>query len=186
MRTIICMFAILAMARGVASAGAQAGPLRSPWDGRKVVLTDAAYECPAPPPFAKTMEIGTYYIDSKASVIDPKKKAEYDKAANVYLDLSRAAATAADAYLDKGSRAAALCVYSLLDAGELDVPLMVAGILKCHGCLQGQALDEVGLVDGQVTSVGRGYNQLGHASARAALKKITCEAGGGSESDVSV
>jgi poly(beta-D-mannuronate) lyase len=110
------MFAILAMARGVASAGAQAGPLRSPWDGRKVVLTDAAYECPAPPPFAKTMEIGTYYIDSKASVIDPKKKAEYDKAANVYLDLSRAAATAADAYLDKGSRAAALCVYSLLDA----------------------------------------------------------------------
>ena len=116
MRTIICMFAILAMARGVASAGAQAGPLRSPWDGRKVVLTDAAYECPAPPPFAKTMEIGTYYIDSKASVIDPKKKAEYDKAANVYLDLSRAAATAADAYLDKGSRAAALCVYSLLDA----------------------------------------------------------------------
>jgi poly(beta-D-mannuronate) lyase len=97
-------------------AWAQKDKLRSPWDGRKIALTDAAYDCPAPPPFAKTLEIGTYYVDSHASVIDPKKKAEYDKVANVYLDLSRAATLAADAYIEKGSRPAALCVYSLLDA----------------------------------------------------------------------
>jgi poly(beta-D-mannuronate) lyase len=116
MRLVVSTFAVLLLATAVARAGAQDGPLRSPWDERKVVLTDAAYECPAPPAFAKTLEIGTYYVDNKASVIDEKKKAEFDKASNAYLDLSRAAATAADAYLDKGSRAAAVCVYSLLDA----------------------------------------------------------------------
>jgi poly(beta-D-mannuronate) lyase len=122
------MCAVLALASAGEIARGEDGPLRSPWDGRKVALTGAPYECPAPPPFARTMEIGTYYVDSKASVIDEKKKAEYDKAANAYLELSRAAATAADAYLEKGSRAAALCVYSMLDAaakadawdGEMD------------------------------------------------------------------
>ena len=78
--------------------------------------TDAPYACPAPPAFAKTLQIGIYYIDSKTSAIDPKLKAEYDKAAQASGDLSRAAALAADAYLDKGSRAAAICVYSLLDS----------------------------------------------------------------------
>jgi poly(beta-D-mannuronate) lyase len=113
---VTTVLAVLMLATAAATATAQDDKLRSPWDGRKVVLTDAAYECPAPPAFAKTVEIGTYYIDSKASVIDPKKKAEYDKAAQASGDLSRAAALAADAYLAKGSRAAALCVYSLLDA----------------------------------------------------------------------
>lgn len=116
MRMVMSLIAVPVLALVAAMAGAQDGPLRSPWDGRKVVVTEAPYQCPAPPPFAKTMEIGTYYVDSHASVIDPKKKAEYDKAADVYLVLSRAAALAADAYLDKGSRTAALCVYSLLDA----------------------------------------------------------------------
>lgn len=95
---------------------AQGDKLRSPWDDGKVVLTEAVYNCPAPPPFAKTLEIGTYYIDSHASVIDPKKKAEYDKASDAYLQLTRAATTAADDYLSKGSQAAALCVYQLLGA----------------------------------------------------------------------
>ena len=100
----------------VSTARAQGDKLRSPWDDRRIVLTDAAYTCPAPPPFAKTLEIGTYYVDKQASVTDPKKKAEYDKAADDYMQLTKAATLAADAYLDKGSRTAALCVYSLLDA----------------------------------------------------------------------
>jgi len=116
MRMLICAISVLTLATVTALAAAQDGPLRSPWDGRKVALTDAAYECPTPPAFAKTLEIGTYYTDSKASVIDPKQKAEFDKASQAYMDLSRAAALAADAYLDKGSRAAAHCVYLLLDA----------------------------------------------------------------------
>jgi len=116
MRLVTGRLAVLALVLGAATAGAQDGPLRSPWDGRKVVLTDAAYGCPAPPHFEKTLEIGTYYTDSKASVIDAKKKAEFDKASQAPMDLSRGAALAADAYLEIGSRSAALCVYSLLDA----------------------------------------------------------------------
>ncbi|MGA9671536.1 MAG: alginate lyase family protein [Terracidiphilus sp.] len=107
---------VIVIVVSVTAAGAEQGKLRSPWDDRKVALTDAAYDCPAPPPFAKTLEIGTYYIDSHASVIDPKKKAEYDDAANAYLQLTRATALAADAHLSKGDRAAALCVYRLLAA----------------------------------------------------------------------
>ncbi len=64
------------------------------------------HECPAPPPFARTLEIGTYYIDSHASIIDATKLAAFQKASEDTTLLSRNAALAADAYLDKGSRAA--------------------------------------------------------------------------------
>ena len=94
----------------------QAKMLVSPWDSRKVVLTDAAYNCPAPPPFAKTMEIGSYYIDSHASIADPQKFAAFQKTSEASTHLSQYVTLAADAYLSQGSRSAALCVYSLLDA----------------------------------------------------------------------
>jgi poly(beta-D-mannuronate) lyase len=100
----------------LASASTQAERLHSPWDGRKVVQTDVAYECPAAPAFAKTMEISAYYIDKNASVADPQKLAAFQKASEASTNLSRFAALAADAYLEKGSRPAARCVYSLLDA----------------------------------------------------------------------
>jgi poly(beta-D-mannuronate) lyase len=100
----------------IAASGAQAETLRSPWDNRKVEQTGVPYDCPAPPPFARTMEIEPYYIDSHASVIDPKKQAVFQKASENTTLLSLSVALAADTYLDKGSRAAALCVYSLLDA----------------------------------------------------------------------
>ena len=90
--------------------------LRSPWDGRKIHQTDASYNCPAAPPFAMTVEIGSYYIDPKASVIDPKKLDAFQKASESSSHLSQYVALAADAYLYKGSRPAAACVYSLLDA----------------------------------------------------------------------
>ena len=48
----------------IPAAGAQGDKLRSPWDDRKIALTAVPYECPAPPPFAKTQEIGSYYIDN--------------------------------------------------------------------------------------------------------------------------
>ncbi len=100
----------------IAAAGAPAGKLHSPWDNVKIAPADAAYTCPAPPPFAKTVEISSYYIDSHASVIDPQKLEEFQRASENSNHLSQFAALAADAYLSKGSRAAALCVYSLLDA----------------------------------------------------------------------
>lgn len=100
----------------VAANGAQAEKLRSPWDHHKVEQTDVAYDCPAAPPFAKTLESSSYYVDSHASVIDRQKLAAYQKASEAPTHLSQFAALAADAYLSKGSRAAAVCVYSLLEA----------------------------------------------------------------------
>jgi poly(beta-D-mannuronate) lyase len=94
----------------------QAEKLRSPWDGRKIEQTGVAYACPAPPPFASTLEIGSYYTDSHASVIDQQKLAAFQEDSEAPMHLSQAVALAADAYLYKGRRAAAVCVYSLLDA----------------------------------------------------------------------
>src|ERR1700722_18120491 len=87
--------------------GAHAATLLSPWDGLKIALTDQAYVCPAPPAFDKTLEIGSYYIDSHASVIDPKKLAAFNEKAEGPTHLGQYAGRAADAYLTTGSRAAA-------------------------------------------------------------------------------
>ncbi len=96
-------------------AAAHADRLKSPWDDHKIELTDAPYKCPAAPPLARTVNISSYYIDSHGSIADPQKLAEFQKASEASTHLSQFAALAADAYLDKGSRAAAVCVYSLLD-----------------------------------------------------------------------
>ena len=90
--------------------------LRSPWDGVTITLTDAPWTCPEPPAFAKTIDAEGYYIDANHSIIDPVKKAAYEKADEGPVHLGQYAGLAADAYLAKGSRAAAACVYSLLDA----------------------------------------------------------------------
>lgn len=81
-----------------------------------MALSTAAYACPAPPAFATTMQISAYYIDSKASVADPQKFAAFQKASAASTHLSQWAALAADAYLTSGSKAAAACVYRLLQA----------------------------------------------------------------------
>jgi len=95
---------------------AQGERLRSPWDGHKVEQTNANYNCPAAPPFAKTVDVESYYVDSRASITDAQKLVAFQKASEASTHLSQFAALAADAYLDKGSRAAAVCVYTLLDA----------------------------------------------------------------------
>ena len=58
---------------------------------------------------------GSDYIDKHASVID-QKLAAFQKASDDATHLGQFAGTAADAYLSKGRRAAAACVYSLLQA----------------------------------------------------------------------
>jgi len=100
----------------VAAAASRADQLKSPWDGRPVALTDAAYTCPAPPPFAKSLDAEGYYVDAHHSVIDPVKKAAYEKAAEAPDHLGEWTTQAADAYLRHGSRAGAQCVYALLSA----------------------------------------------------------------------
>src|ERR1700722_14038856 len=101
-----------------APAASQAGQLHSPWDDRTITATDASsqYQCPAPPEFAKILDAEPYYTDSHSSVVDPVKKTAYEKASEGPTHLGQSAGLAADAYLFKGSKAAAACVYSLLDA----------------------------------------------------------------------
>ena len=110
----ISAFAILLLA--CTPTLARAAKLLSPWDNRPVTQTDAAYDCPATPPFASKLDVESYYIDKNHSVIDPKKLEAYQQATDASTHLGQYATLAADAYLDKGSRAAARCVYSLLDA----------------------------------------------------------------------
>jgi len=98
---------------------AHAERLHSPWDGLKIQPTDAPYTCPAPPAFAKTLDIQGYYTDKQASIIDPKKLAAFNADSEGPTHLGQYSTGAADAWLTKGSRAAAACVYSLLDAAAL-------------------------------------------------------------------
>lgn len=88
--------------------------LRSPWDGQPVTPTDAPYDCPQPPPFAKTLNVEGYYTDAHHSIIDEKKREAEEKATEAPTHLGQWSGEAADAWLTKGSRAAAGCVYSLL------------------------------------------------------------------------
>jgi poly(beta-D-mannuronate) lyase len=108
-----CAIAICLLA---AATAAHAQKLRSPWDAIAIVQNDAPYSCPARPPFSKTLQLDSYYIDKHASVIDPQKLAAFQKASDDATHLGQFAGTAADAYLSRGSRAAATCVYSLLQA----------------------------------------------------------------------
>jgi poly(beta-D-mannuronate) lyase len=104
---------VIAMFLGTA---AHAQRLRSPWDGQSIPLTDVAYRCPEPPPFAKVLSADSYYIDEHYSVIDPAKKKAFDDATEAPTHLGQFIGVAADKYLEKGSRAAAQCAYSLLAA----------------------------------------------------------------------
>ena len=81
-----------------------------------VAPSETSWTCPAPPAFAKVLAASPYYIDKHASVIDPKKLAAFQAATEAPTRLGQLAGLAADAYLAKGSRDAARCVYSLLDA----------------------------------------------------------------------
>lgn len=90
--------------------------LRAPWDALKIVPTDAPYHCPEPPAFGRTLDVQGAWIDRKYSILDPQKEAEFQKRVEGPTHLGQFAGLAADAWLAKGSREAAVCVYSLLSA----------------------------------------------------------------------
>lgn len=112
----IRFLALSLCALAITAASALAQQLRSPWDDHPIALTDAPYDCPAPPPFEKTLNAESYYTDAHHSVIDEKKRQAEEKATEPATHLGQWSGLAADAYLTKGSRAAAACVYSLLTA----------------------------------------------------------------------
>ncbi len=109
-------FCWLFVAGALACVPGSAQRLRSPWDAARITPTDAPYNCPAPPAFARTINVEGYYTDKQYSVIDPQKLAAFNAASEGPTHLGQYATSAADAWLSKGSRAAAACVYSLLDA----------------------------------------------------------------------
>lgn len=100
----------------LASVSASAQRLRSPWDATNIASTSVPYTCPAPPAFSNTLHVESYYTDKKYSVVDPKALAAFDQASAGPTHLGQYATSAADAWRTTGSRAAAVCVYSLLDA----------------------------------------------------------------------
>ena len=111
---ILTILAVLALS--CCAAEVSADQLKSPWDGHSVALTDAEYTCPDPPPFSQSLDAEGYYIDAHHSVIDPVKKAAYEKAAEAPDHLGQWTTQAADAYLRHGSRAGVECLYTLLSA----------------------------------------------------------------------
>jgi poly(beta-D-mannuronate) lyase len=119
--------------------------LRSPWDDRRVIATDAPYKCPDPPAFTNTVNVEGYYTDSHYSVIDPAKLAAFNAQSEGLSHLGQSAGLAADAWLANGSRSAAECVYKLLgaaakaDAWDGKMP-QLAGVYLQNWMLSGTAI----------------------------------------------
>ena len=109
-------FCWLLVAGALALVSAPAERLHSPWDAAEVAQTNAPYRCPEPPSFSRTIDAEGYYTDKHASIIDPKKLAAFNAASEGPTHLGQYATAAADDWLSTGSRSAAACVYSLLDA----------------------------------------------------------------------
>jgi poly(beta-D-mannuronate) lyase len=100
---LFATFVLLPLAANAAST------LRSPWDGKPVTLTDAAYNCPPIVHLPRDLTTDRFYSDSKSSVIDPEKWKAYVASAGPVKQLGQEIVDAADAYRSTGSRQAAAC-----------------------------------------------------------------------------
>lgn len=118
MGSMICRGCVIALflAGGAVALPASGRRLLSPWDATKIVPTDAPYNCPEPPAFSKTLTLDGYYTDKNYSIIDEQKLVLFQKESEGPTHLGQNAGLAADAWLSKGGRSAATCVYSLLTA----------------------------------------------------------------------
>jgi len=97
-----------------------AQPLRSPWDGKEVKLTDASYACPAIVHLSPDLTTDRFYSDSKSSIIDPEKWKAYVASSGPYKELGQRIVDAADAYRTTGSREATECAIRHMDAAGKD------------------------------------------------------------------
>jgi poly(beta-D-mannuronate) lyase len=117
-RSLAALF--LAVLGGVDLSRAAESPLQSPWDSHSIALTDAPYTCPASPQIPRDLNIGSYYTDEHHSIVDPARKEAHDGISRPIHDLSNELARAADDFRSTGSRAAAQCVITLLEAAAHD------------------------------------------------------------------
>jgi poly(beta-D-mannuronate) lyase len=90
---------------------ASANALRSPWDGRQVTMTEAAYACPAIAHVAPDLVTDGFYRldDPTHSIIDPVRQEAYRKSSDGVKNVGMAIVKAADDYRTSGSRSAAQC-----------------------------------------------------------------------------
>ena len=88
-----------------------AAPLQSPWDGKHVAITEAAYSCPAVAHIAPDLVTDGFYRldDPTHSIIDPVRQEAYRKSSDGVKNAGLAVVAAADDYRNTGSRSAAQC-----------------------------------------------------------------------------
>jgi poly(beta-D-mannuronate) lyase len=85
--------------------------LRSPWDGKPVTATEAAYVCPAVAHIAPDLLTDGFYRldDPTHSIIDPMRQEAYRKSSDGVKRVGMEIVQAADAYRTTGSKQAAQC-----------------------------------------------------------------------------
>jgi poly(beta-D-mannuronate) lyase len=107
-----CTVLSILFATGASSLlAAQAKQLQSPWNGRHVAATDAAYACPAIAHIAADLVTDGFYRldDPTHSIIDPVRQEAYRKSSDGVKAVGMAIVKAADDYRTTGSRSAAQC-----------------------------------------------------------------------------
>jgi poly(beta-D-mannuronate) lyase len=99
------------LAVGVPVAVATGQPLRSPWDGKPVTITEAGYACPAMAHIAPDLVTDGFYRldDPTHSIIDPVRQEAYRKSSDGVKNVGMGIVKAADDFRSTGSRAAAQC-----------------------------------------------------------------------------
>ena len=106
------------LAVGVPVAVATGQPLRSPWDGKPITITGAAYACPAVAHIAPDLVTDGFYRldDPTHSIIDPVRQEAYRKSSDGVKNVGMGIVKAADAFRTTGSRAAAQCAVAQIVA----------------------------------------------------------------------
>jgi poly(beta-D-mannuronate) lyase len=97
-----------------------AAPLQSPWDSHPVALTDRPYICADPQHLSPNLTSSGYYTDEHHSIVDPAAQERYKEITTPYQETAQRIVDAADAYQTSGSRAAAACSVSLIEAAARD------------------------------------------------------------------
>src|ERR1700753_1599051 len=93
-----CVVLSLLLAGGVPALSA--APLQSPWDGKHVALTGAAYTCPGVAHIAPDLVTAAFYRldDPTHSIIDPVRQEAYRKSSEGVKNVGLAIVAAADHY----------------------------------------------------------------------------------------
>jgi poly(beta-D-mannuronate) lyase len=104
-------FSAMFFTTAVSGLYASANALRSPWDGKPVAMTEAAYPCPAVAHIAPDLVTDGFYRldDPTHSIVDPVRQEAYKKSSDGVKAIGMSVVKAADDYRTTGSRKAAQC-----------------------------------------------------------------------------